>query len=538
MSFKLACESIMDSRENSLSNDQASSIGGSENDMPEEHHSIGSENQSEDREGTGTSPEVTTALIYEFMNFYTNETYLNGVKNEFLRLKIQYFSEDNLDFDRFDQSVFEDRIHLLERDVYNNIEKSFEGFDVQEINFKLDRIYKWIKIIQSKNLEFFIFYNKEKIEEKDKLLNDPRFCNRVDLSEFKKTLSVASQLSLRQNQINENVDEKMVSEVEEKRNTEENIGMNNIDQEMKNPNETNHQNEKLKIDADFDDGELDSQQEISNRIDKYLESTKQAAPEISEDQTVLQRVDQLPEALKIHSNNQDLTEANEEGGGGEDEPSSEQLEKRIIASLALHLRNQVEQLAEIKKAQEEVKSMLVSETGTPIKSDLPNDIPTHNDNSPDENADEHLPTRSENLIRKIQHSSESLTKLKGLAVESKTEFEEFFNVNMDKERVSEEYESAFRGIVASPEFLSFAINEEYILVLRPQKSIPQKTAKIFSSTRILKTKILEYLNIFDILKLRLTCKQFKEIVKSVWHVIHKKEMYNQAIYVTVNRYVA
>lgn len=523
----------MDNREDSLSNDQPNSIGGSDNDMSEDHNSIGSEGQSEDREGTTNSPEVTASLIYEFMNFYTNETYLNGVKNEFLRLKIQYFSEDNLDFDKFDQTVFKDRIQLLEKDVYNNIEKSFEGFDVQEINFKLDRIYKWIKIIQSKNLEFFIFYNKDKIEEKDKLLRDSRFCTKVDLSEFKSTLKLASQLSTKANYPNGLIDEQQTSEVLQKNGVNDQIDSKvNTDTKV-GLNEMNPGNDKLKIDIRSDKDELEAQEELSNRIEKFLHINNPEECEISENHLINQPIEQVPDALKIHTENKGPVE--EETNN--EETSQEKMEKQIIASLALHLRNQVEQLTAIKKIQEEANALSISELNTPTKPVTQPDDAIQSEKSIKESDDDKLPIGGDELIKKIQHSSESYSKLKGLAVESKQEFEEFFNVNLDKERVSDEYEDTFRNIVASPEFLSFAINEEYILVLRPQASVQQKKAKIFSSTRILKTKILEYLNIFDILKLRLTCKQFKDIVKSVWHVIHKKEMYNQAIYVTVNRYV-
>jgi hypothetical protein len=290
----------------------------------------------------------------------------------------------------------------------------------------------------------------------------------------------------------------------------------------------------MKIDLKSDQDELAAQEELSNRIQKFLSDKDHTDTEQPDDPISTQPIDSLPDVFRPTPNNQEsITDETTQP-----ENTEEEMEKRVIALLAQQLRTQVEHLAAIKKLQEEADALMTSQLDTPTKQPIqPDDAPNSNP-SLKESHDGKISQVGEDLIKKLHSKTDSINKLKGLNVESKQEFDEFFNVNLDKEQVSDEYEDTFRKIVASPEFLSFAINEEYILVLRPQMAVHQKKAKIFSSTRILKTKILEYLNIFDVLKLRLTCNQFKDIVKSTWHVVHKREMYNMALHGTTNRYVS
>lgn len=394
------------------------------------------------------------------MQLFLNENYLKDLKREFLKFKIFFFHDDNQNYTELTTDFIDKRFSKFREEIVESLNKTFEAFDEQEINFKIDRLYKWNRIVRSGDIDFFIFYREDQLEAKDKRIHDPLFCKELMHPTLLKDLLPQYQQIF--SRLQPEADSKLQNETQE---TEK------ID---------NDESVKLKEQLSTKDG-LTGVKRRTNLFGDFdepmaiLNRKSSPQPEIA-DQSMIRNI----------SNNYTLLQAKPEI-----DPPTEPISDA---------------------AQTTPENTQVS---TPLQPTVRN---------------EEIAPSSVSTIGKILPKS-------NFTIDPNRSFEEFFNVNPQTAQVAQEYQEILSNIITKGDYLSFPINNEFVVLLRPKKSSVNKQSLLLRYQTLLKTSIMPYLSTSDLLTFRLANRDCQDIIKSVWHSIYKQEMSEQVINVRIEKYV-
>ena len=354
------------------------------------------------------------------LQLFLNENYLVDLKREFLKFKIFFFHENNQDHTELTDNYLNEQFALFREDIMIGLNKTFEAFDEQEINFKIDRLYKWNRIVQSSEIDFYIFYREDKLQEKENKIQDNNFCySLIHPTPMKELLPSYSCL--------------------------------------------------------FDKNDLPKTEERNEKIEEC--------------------------------EHQMQTKSESETKFGE---------KEIETNYSLNFKKNDE---------------------IPISETLPFEI--RSEETP-ESLEElaSLPTIDPELVsNELSTGIRKYVSEPSFKIDTNKGFDEFFNVNTNVMHVAEEYQHLFAKIISKGEYLSFPINNEFIMLLKPRFQSSQTIAKLLRYPLLVKSCILPYLSTSDFLTLRMANKSCQDIIKSVWHNIYKQEISEQVMMARILKYV-
>lgn len=413
---------------------------------------------------------------HRMRQLFINENYLKDLKREFLKFKIFFFHENNQNYTELTDSFLNQQFEKFKEDILQSLDKTFEAFDEQEINFKIDRLYKWNRIVQSNNIDFFIFYREDKLKEKeDKILSD-NFCyTLVHPTPIKELLPSYSHVF---NDVDNLAEEKEFD------NKKSEIGCQ-YEEPLKSEDEKKEENKP----------------NLTKSINHQSKNTLKAN---SEENEKLLGKNQIENTLSFSFN----------------KPLNVNVVEKIIVQTpdGPKTRTLDELIEEARKIpSEDIK--LVSRTYYSMDK-KPEKILT-----------------SKNINNELKTGIQKLITEPSFKIDTNKGFDEFFNINTNEMSVADEYKEKFLKLISEGEYLSFPINNEFIMLLKPKHNIDKKLSKVLQYPLLLKSSILPYLSTTDFLVLRMANKPFQDIIKSVWHTIYKQEISEQVMIARILKYV-
>ena len=545
------------------------------------------------------------------MQLFMNETYLSDLKREFLKFKIFFFHENNEEFSSITDTFLNAQFLKFKDDILENLKKTFENFDEQDINFKIDRLYKWNKIVQSNEIDFFIFFRDDKIAEKEIRILDPNFCHDLihpvplksllpsynamfqAVAEYELISRIGREVNEREQEIDRLI-KLRETEFEKNEIVENETFCNQKEEQLSNKktslkitntvnlsfgNKRNETGDKL---LENEGGASDFKKNTKTESLNFTYRNEEYKSQI-DTETQCQIMDKIE--AKIEYNNEKTNKLDEKNSDNEKVDDADENEQ--VVEFKTKNQNEKEPQNNCQNSQSvqenqnlsalkftENKDLLEpSDTKHQVITKIDNDItvssksseidppllapinektdenilfkPLLIENSTLKNADRFLDFKpddtkfknaQEKVIKELKTGVESITPKSNFSIDSSKSFEEFFSVNTEY-RVAKEYRQVFNKIISQGEYLSFPLNSEFIMLLKPNNSEFKKVPKILKYQTLTKAYILPFLSTSDLLVLRTTSKSCLELVKSVWHSIYKQEISEQVMMTRIIKYV-